>query len=57
MTFTPTGDGAGTRIHYRADFDFGFLINLVAPIVLGRKLAALADETVDQLTRVLLNRA
>ncbi|MCL8024156.1 SRPBCC family protein [Nocardioides bruguierae] len=52
LTLTPTGTG-GTRIRYRADFDFGRLLNLVAPLVLGRKLDALADETVEQMTRVL----
>jgi carbon monoxide dehydrogenase subunit G len=51
MTFTPAGDG--TRIHYRADFDFGRLGNLVAPLLLRRKLERLADETVAQLQRSL----
>ena len=55
MTFTPDGDG--TRIHYRADFDFGRLVNLVAPLVLKRKLDQVADETMAQLEKTLLNRA
>jgi carbon monoxide dehydrogenase subunit G len=52
MTFTP--DGTGTRIHYRADFDFGTLVNLVAPLVLRRKLERVADETMEQLEKTLL---
>ena len=51
MTFTPAGDG--TEIHYRADFDFGRLGNLVAPLLFRRKLEQLADETVAQVQRVL----
>lgn len=51
MTFSPRG--TGTEIHYRADFDFGRLLNLVAPLVLRRKLDRLADETVEQMTRTL----
>jgi carbon monoxide dehydrogenase subunit G len=52
MTFTAVGPG--TRIHYRADFDFGRLLNLVAPVFLKRKLAKIADETVEQLEKALL---
>jgi carbon monoxide dehydrogenase subunit G len=52
MTFTP--DGVGTRIHYRADFDFGRLINLVAPLFLRSKLDKVADETVEQLEKTLV---
>lgn len=52
-TMTFTSDGAGTSIHYRADFDFGTLGNLVAPLLLRRKLEQLADRTVDQLRRAL----
>ena len=52
MTFTETSDG--TRVHYRAEFEFGFPANVVAPLVLRKKLEALADETVAQLERKLL---
>lgn len=52
MTFTPTDDGA-TSIHYRADFVFHGVLKYVAPLVVGRRLDALADETVAQITRVL----
>ena len=51
MTFRPAGDE--TQVHYRADFDFGRLINLVAPLVVRPKLERLADETVAQLQRAL----
>jgi carbon monoxide dehydrogenase subunit G len=51
MTFTPVGEQ--TEIHYRADFDFGRLGNLVAPLVIRGKLERLADETVAQLQRTL----
>jgi carbon monoxide dehydrogenase subunit G len=53
LTFTPSGDGTSTQVHYRADFEFRFPINLVAPLVVRPKLAKLADETVDQLSRTL----
>lgn len=52
MTFTAVSDDE-TQIHYRADFEFPFLIRLVAPLVVGRKLPALADETVEQIKRAL----
>ncbi|CAN5165522.1 SRPBCC family protein [soil metagenome] len=52
MTFTALPDG-GTSIHYRADFEFPFLIGLVAPLIVGRKLPGIADETVEQLKRSL----
>ena len=55
LSFSDTGDG--TRVHYRADFDFGFLGNLVAPLLLRRKLEALADETMEQLEARLLDLA
>ena len=55
MTFTPASDGTATEIHYRADFEFGALISLVAPIFVKPKLNKLADETVEQLQRTLLN--
>lgn len=54
LTFTPTDDG-GTQVHYRADFDFGRLVNLVAPLLVKPKLDKLADETVTQM-RVALER-
>lgn len=56
MTFSPAGDGSATQIHYRADFDFGAVVNLVAPLVLKRKIEALADETVVKLTAALLDK-
>jgi len=52
MTFAPAA-GGGTEIHYRADFDFGAIINVVAPLVVGPKLKKLADETVEQIKRSL----
>jgi carbon monoxide dehydrogenase subunit G len=54
MTFRPAGEG--TEVHYRATFDFGRLGNLVAPLLLRRKLDTLADETVAQLQRALQRR-
>jgi len=54
MTFTRAADGTATELHYRADFDFGTLLNLVAPLVLRRRLERLADDTVAQLERTLL---
>lgn len=56
MRFSPVGVDA-TRVHYRADFEFGRLVRLVAPLVIGRKLDGLADETVERLTAVLLDKA
>ena len=55
LTFTPSGDGTSTQIHYRADFEFGFLISLVAPLVVKPKLDKLADDTVEQMSRTLEN--
>jgi carbon monoxide dehydrogenase subunit G len=55
-TMTFTAAGAGTTIHYRADFDFGRLLNLVAPLFLRHKLDQVADETVAQLEKTLLDR-
>ncbi|WP_300405941.1 SRPBCC family protein [Nocardioides sp.] len=52
LSFTALADG-GTSIRYRADFEFPFLIRLVAPLVVGRRLPALADETVEQIKRSL----
>jgi carbon monoxide dehydrogenase subunit G len=48
LTFTPTDDG-GTQVHYRADFEFGPILTLLAPLVVKPKLDKLADETVAQL--------
>ncbi|CAN5440366.1 SRPBCC family protein [soil metagenome] len=52
MSFTALPDG-GTSIHYRADFEFSLLLRLVAPLVVGRKLDRLADETIEQIQRSL----
>ncbi len=52
MTLTALSE-ASTSVHYRADFEFPFLIRLVAPLVVGRKLPALADETIAQIKRSL----
>ena len=51
MSFSPAIDG--TEIHYRADFDFGRAINLVAPLLLKGRIERLADDTVAQLRRTL----
>ncbi|MCD9198915.1 SRPBCC family protein [Aeromicrobium wangtongii] len=51
MTFTRDGDR--TQIHYRADFQFHGPVRFVAPLVVKPKLAALADETVEQIRRSL----
>jgi len=53
MTFTSASDATATEIHYRADFEFGRLVSLVAPLFVKPKLNKLADETVDQLQRTL----
>jgi carbon monoxide dehydrogenase subunit G len=53
LRLTPAADGAATQIHYRADFEFGRLVSLVAPLVVRPKLEKLADETVEQLKRTL----
>lgn len=53
LTFTPAGDGASTEVHYRAEFEFSFPANLVAPFLVKPKLGGLADETVAQMTRTL----
>ena len=57
MSFARSGDGAATEITYRADFHFVFPLSLVAPLVLRGKLDKLADETVEQIEKSLLNRA
>lgn len=51
MTFTPAAEG--TQIHYRADFEFKGLVKLIAPLVVKPRLDSLADETVDQIKKVL----
>lgn len=53
ITLFPGGDGTSTRVHYRADFEFSFPVNLVAPLLVRPRLARLADETVDQLASTL----
>ena len=53
LTFSPAAGGTSTQVHYRADFEFGLLISLVAPLVVKPKLAKLADETVEKLSKVL----
>ncbi|WP_200938142.1 SRPBCC family protein [Aeromicrobium sp. Root472D3] len=47
MTFTRDGDR--TQIHYRADFQFRGIVKYLAPLVLRRKLDALADETIEHI--------
>ena len=51
MTFTRDGDR--TQIHYRADFQFHGIVKLFAPFVVKRKLDPLADETVEDIRKVL----
>ena len=51
MTFTRDGDR--TQIHYRADFQFRGIVKYLAPLVLPRKLGALADETVEHIRQSL----
>ncbi|VXA95685.1 SRPBCC family protein [Nocardioides sp. AX2bis] len=46
-------DGGGTAVHYRATFDFSFPLKLVVPLVIRRRVEALADETVEQIRRSL----
>jgi carbon monoxide dehydrogenase subunit G len=53
LTFAPSASGSGTTVHYRADFDFGTLGNLVAPLLLRRKLEKLADEVQAEMERVI----
>ena len=50
MSFTALDD-TSTSIHYRADFSFGPLVRLLAPLLVTRRLDALADETVEQIKR------
>lgn len=51
LTFSKAGDG--TQIDYRADFEFKGIAKFLAPLVVKPKLDALADETVDQITKAL----
>ena len=51
MTFRATGDS--TEVHYRAEFQFGWLLNLIGPLVIRPKLEKLADDTVAQMQREL----
>lgn len=46
-------DDATTEVHYRAQFDFPFLLHALAPVLLRRPLDRLADETVASIRRVL----
>ncbi|MBZ5734568.1 SRPBCC family protein [Nocardioides sp. TRM66260-LWL] len=59
LSFTPaTVDGQpGTRLHYRAEFRFSGVLKVLAPLVVPFKLRSLADETVEQLRRTLVERA
>lgn len=52
LTLTALGADR-TSVHYRADFAFPLLLRVVAPLVVGRRLPAVADETVEQLRRCL----
>jgi carbon monoxide dehydrogenase subunit G len=54
LTFRPDGDG--TEVHYRADFHLGPVLRRLAPLVAGRRLDALADETVTEIRRRLAPR-
>ncbi len=55
-TMTFTRDGEGTRIHYRADFEFHGPVKLVAPFIVRPKLDSLADETIEQIQKTLESR-
>ena len=48
-SLTFTRDGERTQIHYRADFQFRGIVKYLAPLVLRRKLDALADETIEHI--------
>ena len=52
LTFVSQSDGR-TQITYRAEFDFGFPLSVLAPVLLRSKLTQLADETVEQIRRSL----
>jgi carbon monoxide dehydrogenase subunit G len=51
MTFRAVGDV--TEVHYRADFHFGRILSLIAPLVVRPKLEKLADDTVVQMRRAI----
>ncbi len=51
LTFGENGEG--TTIHYKATFEFRGISRWLAPLVVGRKLDALADETVAELKKAL----
>ncbi|CAB4710536.1 MAG: polyketide cyclase [Actinobacteria bacterium] len=57
LRLSPAADGTATEIHYRATFEFRSAFKLVARLVVGPRLPSLADETVEQLTKTLLNKA
>lgn len=52
-TMTFTSDGERTQIHYRADFSFHGVVKLIAPLLVKPRLPALADETVEEITKAL----
>jgi carbon monoxide dehydrogenase subunit G len=52
-TLTLVAEGAGTRMTYHAEFDFGRVGNLVAPLLIRRKLEKVADEVMEQLQQTL----
>lgn len=47
------GNGDGTEIQYRAEFEFHGILKHIAPFIVRPKLGALADETVEQITKAL----
>ena len=51
MRFSEVAEG--TQIDYRADFEFTGIVRFIAPLVVGPRLEALADETVAQITATL----
>lgn len=57
LTVGPAPGGHGSRVHYRATFDFGRLGNAVFPLLVRRRVEALADETIGQLCRALVEHA
>lgn len=52
LTLTPASD-ATTEVHYRADFTFHGIWKYLAPPVVRRRIDAVADETVEQMTRAI----
>ncbi|MDP3967992.1 MAG: SRPBCC domain-containing protein [Nocardioides sp.] len=50
---TLSADGPHTTVHYRAVFEFRGLIRYLAPVVVGSRLASLADATVARIQQVL----